>query len=78
MPSRPDIFFSTWSDLITTQFVLNRFKSLDKLSAFISSLSTRKIFFTPREAKPKVIALPTPPAPNTRIVPGALLPKWKL
>ena len=50
-------------------------KSLDKLFALISSLSIKKIFSTPRKAKAKVTALLTPPAPNTRIVPGVFLPK---
>ena len=50
-------------------------KSLDKLFALTSSLSNKKIFSTPRKAKPKEIALLTPPAPKTRIVPGVFLPK---
>ena len=45
-------------------------KSLDNLFALISSLSIKKIFSAPREARPKEIALLTPPAPKTRIVPG--------
>ena len=50
-------------------------KSLDKLFALISSLSIKKIFSAPRETRPKEIALLTPPAPKTRIVPGVFLPK---
>ena len=42
-------------------------KSLDKLFALISSLSIKKIFSAPREAKPKEIPLLTPPAPKTKI-----------